>query len=150
MYLAERQALIKWRRPITYDSYCFLKHGTILCSTLDLINEGEQPVSNHIWFRYVSPPDNHEVALQQECPTDDLSEAEEYLAQEIFNHYGQFDDGQLLGILRSLPEWKNLGDSSIPITYRDILIATGIPEEETSSIEEEISNLALATYIFGC
>ncbi|MHC5728886.1 MAG: Panacea domain-containing protein [Nostoc sp.] len=150
MYLAEREALLNWGRPITYDSYFSLKHGPILSTTLDLINEGKQPNSDHVWFKYISAPNDYDVTLYKECSPDDLSEAEESLINEIFQKYGQFDKWDLVDILHSvLPEWRNPNGSSIPITYKDILIAGGKCEEEIKSIEEEISNVCFAADIFG-
>lgn len=150
MYLAERRALLNWGRPITYDSYFSLKHGPILSTTLDLISEGEQPDSGHVWFKYISVPHNYEVSLSQDCSPDDLSEAEEFLLNQIFQEYGYFNKWDLVDHLHSdLPEWKNPGRSSIPITYRDILMAGGRLEEEIQFIEEEISNVCIAVDIFG-
>ncbi|MEH2262385.1 Panacea domain-containing protein [Nostoc sp.] len=150
MYLAERQALLNWGRPITYDSYFSLKHGPILSTTLDLINEGKQPDSDHVWFKYISAPNDYDVILYKDCSTDDLSEAEESLINEIFQKYGQFNKWELVDLLHSvLPEWRNPNGSSIPITYKDILVAGGKCEEEIKSIEEEICNVCFAADIFG-
>jgi len=150
MYLAEREALLNWGRPITYDSYFSLKHGPILSTTLDLINEGKQPDLEYIWFKYISAPNDYEVILYEDCPCDDLSEAEESLINLIFQKYGHFGKWELVDLLHSvLPEWKNPNGSSIPITYRDILIAGGKSEEEIKFIEEEISNVCFAADIFG-
>lgn len=150
MYLAERLALLNWGRPITYDSYFSLKHGPILSTTLDLINEGKQPNSDHIWFKHVSAPKDYEVTLFQDCPADDLSEAEETIINRVFEKYGHYDKWELVKLLHNiLPEWKYPDCSSISITYRDILIAGGKSEEEINSIEEEISNVCFAVDIFG-
>ena len=151
MYLADRQALLNWGRPITYDSYFSLKHGPILSTTLDLITEGKQPNSDHIWFKYVSKPDGYEVTLHENCCPDDLSKAEERLISQIFLEYGHFDQWELVEHLHSvLPEWKNPGRSSIPISYRDILSAGGKSEGEINYVEEEIDNVCFASDIFGC
>ncbi|MFN6558617.1 MAG: Panacea domain-containing protein [Nostoc sp. ChiSLP01] len=150
MYLADREALLKWGRPITYDSYFSLKHGPILSTTLDLIHEGKQPDSEHIWFQYVSTPERFEVTLRQDCSPDDLSQAEESVISLIFEKYGHYDKWELVDLLHSiLPEWQNPNCSSIPITYRDILKAGGKSEEEINYIEEEISEVCFAADIFG-
>lgn len=150
MYLADRQALLKWGRPITYDSYFSLKHGPILSTTLDLINEGKQPNSDHVWFKHISIPKDYEVALSQDCLPDDLSEAEESVINLTFEKYGHYDKWDLVDLLHSvLPEWQNPNGSSIPITYRDILMAGGKSEEDIKCIEEEISNVCFVADIFG-
>jgi len=150
MYLAERQALLKWGRPITYDSYFSLDRGPILSTTLDLIKKVRQPNSDHTWFEYISAPKDYEVTLCKDCPNDDLSEVEESLINKIFQKYKQSDEWDLVNHLHDiLPEWKFPNGSSIPITYKDILIAGGKSEEEIESIEEEISNVCFVAEIFG-
>jgi uncharacterized phage-associated protein len=150
MYLAERQALLNWGRPITYDSYFSLPHGPILSTTLDLINEGKHPRSSHIWFNHISAHSKYEVSLHKDCPPDDLSEAEESLITEIFLKYGRADKWMLVKHLHAiLPEWQDPHGSSIPISYRDILMAGHKSEEEISIVEEEISNFCFAAQIFG-
>lgn len=150
MYLAERQALLKWGRPITYDLYFSLPHGPILSATLDLINESRQINSAHIWSAYISAPDKYEVTLQKDCPSDELSEVEENIIKEIFRQYGHFNEWELVDHLHSvLPEWKDPNSSSIPISYRDILMTSGESEEEINAIEEEIRNVCFVANLLG-
>jgi hypothetical protein len=40
LYLADRTALIRLFRPVTFDSYCSLPYGPNLSRTLNLITEG--------------------------------------------------------------------------------------------------------------
>lgn len=148
MYLAERQALLDWGRPITYDSYFSLPKGPILSNTLNIIRQ-ESESKNHKWFEYISKPSNYEVSLlSEEFSTEELSEAEEELINEIFQEYGQLNEWQLVEYTHSLPEWENPEQSSKPISYRSILKAGGKSPEEIECIEEEISHACFAANIF--
>jgi uncharacterized phage-associated protein len=144
LYLVDRTALIRWGRPVTFDSYFSLQHGPVLSRTLDLITEGEAPDEPSIWSTCISEPQNYEIALKGECSTDELSQAEEDLIGEIFDQYGRMNRWQLVGRLHDeLPEWQNPQGSSLPIEYRDILLAGGKTSREIAEIEAEIEGLAL-------
>jgi uncharacterized phage-associated protein len=40
LYLADREALIRWGRPISTDRYVSMKHGPVLSNVLNLISFG--------------------------------------------------------------------------------------------------------------
>ncbi|MEC4815828.1 MAG: Panacea domain-containing protein [Scytonema sp. PMC 1069.18] len=144
LYLVDREALLRWGRPVTYDSYVSMRHGPVLSEVLDRISEGDPPGVTSIWNQYISEPRKYEVELKQDCPPDDLSEAEEQLICEIFNKFGHNTRWELVELLHEvLPEWKNPGNSSIPIEYHDILKAGGKTEMEAREIESEIESVAL-------
>jgi uncharacterized phage-associated protein len=144
LYLVDRTALIRWGRPVTFDSYFSLPHGPVLSRTLDLITEGEAPDEPSIWSTCISEPQQYEIALRGECSTNELSQAEEDLIGEIFDRYGRMNRWQLVNRLHNeLPEWQNPKGSSLPIEYRDILRAVGRTELEIAEIEAEIEGLAL-------
>src|SRR5262249_40766404 len=139
LYLVDRTALIRWGRPVTFDSYCSLPYGPILSRTLNLITEGAPPEEPSIWSTCISEPQHYEVALTSECSTGELSQAEEDLIGEIFSRYGQMNRWDLVERLHDeLPEWQNLQGSALPIEYRDILRAGGRTELEIAEIEDEI------------
>ena len=43
LYLADRKALLRWGRPLTFDRYFSLPHGPVLGVTVDRINEPVAP-----------------------------------------------------------------------------------------------------------
>ncbi|MCI0390264.1 MAG: SocA family protein [Acidobacteria bacterium] len=144
LYLIDRTALIRWGRPVTYDSYFSLPRGPILSQTLNLITEGVPPEEPSMWTTCISEPSNYNVSLKQECSTDELSQAEEDLIREIFDEYGHMNRWELVEFLhKELPEWQNPGCSSLSIEYRDILKAGGKTDIEIARIEAEIEGLAL-------
>jgi uncharacterized phage-associated protein len=144
LYLVDRTALIRWGRPVTFDSYFSLPYGPVLSRTLNLITEGAPPDEPSIWSSCISEPQNREVALIGDCSTDELSRAEEDLIGEIFGQYGHMRRWDLVDLLhKDFPEWQDPQGSSLPIEYRDILRAGGRTEIEIAEIESEIEELAL-------
>jgi uncharacterized phage-associated protein len=148
MYLADRAALLRWGRPITFDAYVSMRNGPVLSRTYGLISgdiaQGEKP----LWSQCISSPERYEVTLTQECSADRLSEAEVGLLQEIFAGFGRRNRWDLVDYCHSLPEWTDPGDSALPIDYAEILIAGGKSEAETAEIMAEIEELALADRLF--
>lgn len=146
MYITDRAALIKWGRPLTWDSYVSMPHGPVLSATLDLINEG--PVlgrDDSPWHRLITRAnDPYQVKLQGEPPDGELSEAEEELIRLVFEKYGRMNRYKLRDMLHQvLPEWKDPQGSSLPIEYRDILAAGKKTPQEIAEIESEIEGVAL-------
>ena len=141
LYIADREALFRWGRPITTDSYVSMKNGPVLSRVLDLITEGREPGSFTPWFEFISIPSNYEVSLMKDCPKDELSQAEEDLIHEIYNKYGHMDQWQLVRFVHKFDEWRDPNGSSLPIFYGDILRAGNKTEDEISAIREELGQL---------
>src|SRR5712692_11555417 len=114
-----------------------MPHGPVLSSTLALINE--EPDENSVWNTYITAPSNYCVSLKTDCPSDQLSRAEEELAGRIFERYGRMNRYRLRDMLHEvLPEWRDPNGSSLPIEYRDILAASGKTPSEIAMIESEL------------
>jgi len=62
LYLLDREALLRWGRPVTYDCYYSMPHGPVLSYTLDLIH-GEEAGGSTYWSRFIASKSNHEVRL---------------------------------------------------------------------------------------
>jgi uncharacterized phage-associated protein len=143
LYLADRTALLRWGRPISFARPISMKHGPVLSEVLDLINEGSPPGQASAWSNAISDPSEYEVRLNGDCPADDLSDLEESVLDAVFREYGHYDPWSLVDILhRTLPEWTPT-HGAIPIRYRDILLREGRTESEVAEVESELENLAL-------
>lgn len=143
LYLADRAALVRWGRPITFARAVSMKHGPVLSEVLDLVSEGSPPGARPVWNRAISIPSNYQVRLTSDCPPDDLSDAEEDVLAEVFREYGGFEPWPLVDMLHdTLPEWIPT-DGAIPIQYRDILLNEGWTEAEVAEVESELENVAL-------
>lgn len=143
LYLADRRALTRWGRPITFARAVSMKHGPVLSEVLDLINEGNPPGTRSLWNGAVSTPANYEVRLNRHCPADDLSDAEEAVLAEVFGEFGGLEPWALVDLLhRTLPEWIPTS-GAIRIQYRDILLNDGWTDAEVAEVESELENVAL-------
>jgi uncharacterized phage-associated protein len=149
LYLLDREALLRWGRPVTYDWYYSMPHGPVLSYTLDLINSDELGERTY-WGRYIAPKANHEVRLRdpQSVPREQLSPAEEALIDETFEKYGRMTRWQLRDFTHTLPEWTDPQGSSVRIEHRDILRQGGMSDEDIAAIESELEESALADAIF--
>ena len=149
LYLADREALLRWGRPITTDRYFSMERGLVLSRVLDLVTDGEDPGAPCIWASHISAPENYEVQLKSDPGQDELSDAELALLDEVFRQHGSKTRWELVDLTHKLPEWKDPQGSAVPITYRDILKAAGKTELEISSIEDELEGVALADIFFS-
>lgn len=147
LYLAEREALLKWRRPIIYDSCVSMDYGPVLSQTLNVLSGCSQ--SEGLWGRTISSLSKNEVSLLNDPGADALSDAEEQLITEIFKRYGHESRWDLVEITHKLPEWQNPHGSSIPIDYRDILSGAGMTPGEIESILDEIEGIAMIELRLG-
>ena len=145
LYLVDREALLRWGRPVSTDCYVSMDRGPVLSQTLNLINEGSGPGVDGPWAELISPPESYKVRLLvEDSPKDELSKAEEELIDEIFSRFGHWDRWKLVEHVHTLPEWMDPGGSALPISYGAILRAGGKSEEETAVIEQELESLEAA------
>ena len=59
LYLADREALIRWGRPITTDRYVSLDIGPVVNRVYELIRGEPAPNSMWIWRKFISAPENY-------------------------------------------------------------------------------------------
>jgi len=143
LYLAERKALFRLGRPITFDSYVSMAQGPVLSETLNLINGESQNEGS--WANTITAPENHEVTLieGQDPGMDKLSDAEVQILEEIFSEHGRKSRWELRGLTHTFDEWQDPKGSSIRIEYREILRAGKKTEAEIEAIISDIEDIAL-------
>lgn len=138
LYIADREALRRWGYPLTGDEYFSLKHGPVVSRVTDLIRNASERLRSKHWGKYIETIDKDKsVRLRRRPPFDLLSEAIRYLLDEIYERYARLDRWSLRDLAHEFPEWKDPGDSRIPINYVDILKAVG-REDEAEELAEEI------------
>ena len=137
LYMLDREALLRWGRPVTTDRYVSMDNGPVVSRIYDLA-----PGTDPTWRHYISAPQEYEVALICEPETKELSRAEEELIEGIFASFGKLNRWDLVRISHDLPEWLDPNGSAIPIEYRDILRAGNKTESEIAAVEAELESLA--------
>ncbi len=144
LYLLDREALLRWGRPVTTDRYVSMDNGPVVSRIYGLIREEPLPGTDPVWRQYISAPSNYEVTLTTQPEIDELSPAEESLIEEIFSIYGKLSRWELVNLSHDLPEWQDPNGSAIPIQYRDILRAGSKTESEIAAVEAELESLVAA------
>jgi uncharacterized phage-associated protein len=141
LYLTDREALSRWERPLTGDSYVSMRNGPVLSQTYELINYPSILGIESYWHKFISKS-AYDVSLENEPDIDQLSTKEMNLINEIYEKYKDKTWGQMIDICHDCcHEWEHPGDTSIPIRIEDILKELKKTEKEIELIEEEVSNL---------
>lgn len=142
LYLADREALSRWERPLTGDSYVSMRRGPVLSNVLDIINSGDNPSDKSYWYKYISKPSNYTVLLKAEPKNEELSKREIKLIDEIYTKYKGYDKWEMVDICHKiLPEWKDPGNTAHPISIEKILKAFNKTDEDIKYIREEVLDL---------
>lgn len=146
LYIADREALLRWGFPITADRYISMKNGPVLSEVYNLIVEDapKEDAPKKMWEEYISPPRDYEVELLREPDTNRLSRAEERLIREVFANFGSWSRWELVNHVHKFPEWRDPGTSSLPISIREILRAGGEDEHEIEATLRELDSMGAA------
>jgi len=123
LYLADKQMLVKWGSPITYDRWIAMQYGPVLSATLNLINsKSEQPT---YWSKHIAT-EIYDVVLKTDPGDDNLSDAEDTIIREVFSEFGHKDQWDVVKHTHNLPEWDDPGTTSSPISYERVLEDSGL------------------------
>ncbi len=140
LYVADKEMLLTWGVPMTYDQWFSMRHGPVLSNTYNLIKttlpesqEGTPPhqvqtEANTYWHTYLRKSLNN-LSLAEDPGDDLLSEAEDHIIDQTFNELGSKQKWDLVDWTHGLPEWSDPGNSSAPITYEDVLRVNGLSAE---------------------
>jgi uncharacterized phage-associated protein len=142
LYLTDREALSRWERSLTGDSYVAMPRGPVLSKTYDLIDYPDFLVDDKsYWHKFISKA-TYDVTLKDQPDIDELSQREIDLIEEIYQKYKDKTWGQMIVICHDCcHEWEHPGDTSIPIMIEDILKELKKTPKEIELIEEEASDL---------
>jgi uncharacterized phage-associated protein len=134
MYFADREMLLRWGLPMTYDRWCAMKCGPVLSATYNLMKKDD----GDTWHKYIAVQ-GYDIALKEDPGSDELSPAETEIIEEIFERQGKKDKWTLVETSHCLPEWEDpIVNTSHPITYRSVLEGEGFPLPEIEKILETI------------
>jgi len=139
LYLADRHALIERGMPITGDRMVAMKKGPVLARIYDA-TKGKY-VEMPSWSRFVSRPMPDDPAKKVRLlnkPTSDsrLSNYERAVLKDIHGQYGHVDKWELSELTHELPEYRDPGESRLPIDPRVILKSAGKTDDEIAWVDE--------------
>jgi uncharacterized phage-associated protein len=144
LYIADREALSRWGKPVTTDRYVSMREGPVVSNIYNLIGSEPMPYEQSIWHKYIRTVADWDVELVASPSAEELSQAEEDLLKEIFEAHGHKNRWLLVSETHKFPEWKDPGTSSLSISYREILKGLDKSEEEVSATLEELKAMIAA------
>ncbi len=150
LYLADKDALISWGKPITGDSFVSLPKGPALSEVYNLFKGTAQRHHQVKWNIFVSEKVSHSIHLLKQVDIGVLSEREmEVLesARKKINAFAPWDVSKWWH--KTCPEWKDPKGSSTRIDPKTILRNAGKTEAEIKAIESSNEAYSLAKTILG-
>lgn len=142
LYLADREAIDRWRRPILGGRYVSMKYGPVLSEVLDLVRWG-----GPIWSDLIET-EEYELKLRGEPDLGPLSDMEIELLEEADEFYKTLDQWKLCDLTHTLPEWKDPDGGAIDITPEEILDALDKGDEEVEEARQESHERAYFDELF--
>lgn len=147
LYLAERLSLQRYGEPLTGDRLVSMPHGPVLSHTYNLI-QGAYECGPGGWDAWVADRSGHDVELADSSlirsPEQDLtalSDSDLEVLGETWAQYGHWEKFKLRDYTHSdaCPEWRDPNGSSAPITYFELLRATGYSVDDASALAKRIT-----------
>ena len=135
LYLADRASLVEGGYPITGDRFVSLRHGPALSRVLDLIKD-DCPAEDSIWHGCVVR-ERFDARLASPAESKRLSDVDRDVLDSVFETYGCLKEWDVVARTHALPEWKDPGDSAIPIEPEDILRYSGYSEKAIGYVADQ-------------
>lgn len=145
MYLADRESMRQYGRPMSFDTMVSMPHGPVSSHTLDLINGFTGGAEGDAWDYWISGRDGHFVELRRDFERkdlDQLSNADLRVLDTTWTRFGHMDQWELRDFTHDhCSEWRDPTNSekqSIRIDEIDIFRAVGIEEKEAAELAQEL------------
>ena len=135
LYLADRAALVEGGWPITGDRFVCVRHGPALGRVLELIKD-DCPAGDSIWHGYVVRK-RFDACLIGSTESKQLSDVDRDVLDSVFETYGCLKEWDVVARTHALPEWKDPGDTIIPIEPEDVLRYAGYSEEAIGYVADQ-------------
>jgi len=136
LYLAEREALVRWGESMSGDKFVSMPHGPVMSSTYELIQGG-----GTMWGNFIASEANYEVSLKDEILEDDLDElslSETKILDRVFEEFGAMRRWEIVKYTHEhCKEWQDPDGSSFPIKAIDILLAKGVSDSSATSLLQQ-------------
>ena len=142
LYIADRVSLSEYHYSITTDSYYSMKFGPVVSGIYDCIRHWNDLPDDSPWKRtiYINKEKYEAVLTDENNPFDMLSEEEKDILRDANNGHDSENQFELSQFTHSFPEWKDPGNSRIPLSIEEIINATVKDEKEK---KEALSDLDL-------
>ena len=135
LYLAERRCLDELNWPMLFDEIRCLPHGIVPQGTYDLMQGN---ISSKAWDYYITTVSIYDVILNRSPRQEHLSQAQLEILREIYQESKEKAFSDLSQESHCLPEWVRPGESSLPLSLKEILRALNKSQEEIDDITEAL------------
>lgn len=143
LYLADRQALLGWNRPITGDRFVSMKHGPVVSRIYDLIRFNVFGPEMEKWKEVFGPREGNLVVMKKGHTLNlgPLSPREVKALGDSYLQIKKIPQWQISKTLHEiLPEWEDPNGSSKPIDPKTIFEKEHFSQEQISEIEKEMES----------
>ncbi len=139
LYLVDREALIRFGKPVTGDRVLAMKHGPVLSRVYDLVSCKKHHLPTSEWHNFIPRPSAYVCTLRFAGVPDlsALSEAELAVLDAVFAAHRAKSEWELVEFTHRLPEWRDPKDTSVSIPFEDILKAAKVPPAQIAAIAQE-------------
>ncbi|MCF6262627.1 MAG: SocA family protein [Xanthomonadales bacterium] len=144
LYLSDRESMNLYGYPMTGDNFSSLPHGPVLSVTKDFMDGSLQSCEGG-WQSLMNDKKDYEIALQMGVQPEhlgSLSQADIEILDSVWDQFGKMNRWEIRDYTHELPEWEDPRGSSMPIRYKDVLLALSKPLEEAKQIEANILEAA--------
>jgi len=136
LYLSDRKAILSWSDTITTDRYVSMPKGPVTSCIYDKIKSGVKDDGSY-WSCYIRTVDFEAVLINKSISDDCLSEMEIETIKSVYEKFKDVNEWDMVEYCHeNIPEWRNPGSSSIPISIEDILSQKYKGKEYESIVEE--------------
>ena len=135
LYLADRAALVEGGHPITGDRFVSVRFGPVLGRVLELIKD-DCPAGDSIWHSYIAR-ERFDARLVGDTESKRLSDYDREVLDGILDSFGCRRAWDVVAYTQALPEWKDPGESVVPIEPEDVLRYSGYSEKAIGYVADQ-------------
>jgi uncharacterized phage-associated protein len=149
LYIADREALRRWSRPIIGGNYASMEHGPVISPVVDCLKKPEERGDQEAWDPFLRREGNS-IVLLNDPGRGQLHEAAVKLLDEIFAQCSRLTKWEVRDRTHQFPEYSNAGKSSKPIDIEDLLRAVDKSDDEVEAFAADSKHLRQVTRLIGC
>ena len=142
LYLADRESLRQFGRPITYDLPVSMPHGPVLSRSKDLMDGFVGGAAGAQWDEWMNARANHDISVKRQFDRNDLkelSDADMDVLASVWQKFGAMDQWTLRDWTHeNCSEWKDPEGSSVPIDDVSRLRGVGYSPDQARQLAAEI------------
>jgi len=151
LYIADRQHLQTFQRPIVGTHLVAMKNGPLHSEVYDLV-KGEH-VDEPLWSEYIRR-DGYEIGLLKDPGVSELSAVEVRTLTTTSDRYEALSEWDVVEVTHGFSEWKESypdesENTSRTISFESLIDAIGL-QKEKAAILDDLQETARMDQLFSC